>query len=153
MTSSTYAMWNKLPKGPVRTIGFSLGMCLRVPYFRTVLPHVLELEPGRCVVTAPKWWGVNNHLKTFHAIAACNIAEIAMGMLAEATVPSTHRWIPKGMAVSYLAPATTGLRGTAQLADVQWSSSGQEVVVPVSITDKSGKEVVHADITIWVTPR
>ncbi len=26
---------------------------------------------------------------TFHAIAACNLAEAAMGMLSEATVPST----------------------------------------------------------------
>lgn len=153
MTSSTYAMWNKLPKGPVQSIAFSLGMCVRVPYFRTVLPRVVELEPGRCVVTAPKWWGVNNHLKTFHAIAACNIAEIAMGMLAEATAPSTHRWIPKGMNVAYLAPATTGLRATAELSGVDWTSEGQEVIVPVSIADKTGREVVHADITIWVTPR
>lgn len=27
-----------------------------------------------------------------------------------------------------------------------------ELVVPVSVTDRSGAEVVHADITTWVTP-
>jgi hypothetical protein len=26
------------------------------------------------------------------------------------------------------------------------------VVVPVSVTDRDGNEVVHADITTWVTP-
>jgi hypothetical protein len=26
------------------------------------------------------------------------------------------------------------------------------VVIPVSVTDKAGTEVVHADITCWVTP-
>ena len=30
---------------------------------------------------------------------------------------------------------------------------GTEIVVPVSIVDKGGTEVVHADITIWVTPK
>ena len=30
-------------------------------------------------------------------------------------------------------------------------TDGTEVVVPVSVIDKSGTEVVHADIT-WVTP-
>jgi Domain of unknown function (DUF4442) len=38
---------------------------------------------------------VYNHLHTVHAIASCNAAEVAMGMLMEATVPRSHRWIPK----------------------------------------------------------
>lgn len=77
-----------------------------------------------------------------------------MGMLMEATVPRTHRWIPKAMTVAYLAKATTSLRATARLdpPDFATISEGAEVVVPVSITDKSGAEVVHADITTWVTP-
>jgi hypothetical protein len=44
---------------------------------------------------------VYNHLHTVHAIASCNAAEIAMGMLMEATVPTSHRWIPKAMNVQY----------------------------------------------------
>jgi hypothetical protein len=31
-------------------------------------------------------------------------------------------------------------------------ADGVDLVVPVSITDRSGNEVVHADITTWVTP-
>jgi hypothetical protein len=27
-----------------------------------------------------------------------------------------------------------------------------DLVVPVTVTDRSGTEVVHADITTWVTP-
>jgi len=38
-----------------------------------------------------------------------------MGMLMEATVPTTHRWIPKAMNVQYLAKATTSLRAFARL--------------------------------------
>lgn len=152
--TSTFAAWQKLPRGVIGSTAFSLGMCLKVPYFRTLLPHVIELAPGRCVVTAKKWWGVNNHLGTFHAIAACNLAEVAMGMLAEATIPTTHRWIPKAMLTKYLAPAKTSLRATAELTEIPvFGDEGREVVVPVYIRDVDGTEVVHCDITIWVTKK
>jgi hypothetical protein len=89
-----------------------------------------------------------------HAIASCNAAEIAMGMLMEATVPTSHRWIPKAMNVQYLEKATTSLRAQARLdpPDFAAITDGVEVVIPVSVTDKMGTEVVHADITCWVTP-
>lgn len=150
----TYAMWNRLAGKPVGKQLFSAAMCLRVPYFRTVLPSVRELRPGRCEVTSPKWWGVYNHIKTFHAIAACNLAEIAMGMLAEATVPTTHRWLPKGMTVEYVAKAETSLRAVAELPELpEFGDEGFELPVPVTITDTNGKIVVTATITIWVTKK
>ncbi|GAA2065595.1 hotdog fold domain-containing protein [Williamsia deligens] len=154
--SPTYALWRRLPQGIVGTVVFSAGMVARVPYFGTILPLVRELEPGRCVVTSPKWFGVHNHIGTFHAIAACNLAETAMGMLMEATTPAELRWIPKGMTSQYLTKATTGLRAVATLADPIDPASvgdGREVVVDIAITDKQGVEVVHCDITCWVTPR
>ncbi|MGW6695006.1 hotdog fold domain-containing protein [Rhodococcus sp. NPDC054953] len=152
--SPTYRSWQRLPRNGVGSVLFSLGMCARVPYFATVLPRVTALEPGRCEVRSPKWWGVHNHIGTFHAIAACNLAEAAMGMLAEATVPTTHRWIPKAMHTQYLGKATTGLHAVAQLPalpDFAAITDGTDLVVPVTIRDRAGAEVVHADITIWVT--
>jgi hypothetical protein len=97
---------------------------------------------------------VYNHLHTVHAIAACNAAEVAMGMLMEATVPRSHRWIPKAMTVHYLEKATTSLRAQAAVdpPDFTQITEGFEFVVPVTVTDRSGTEVVHADITTWVTP-
>ena len=127
----------------------------KVPYFASVLPHVVRMEPGLAEVTVPKWFFVYNHLHTVHAIASCNAAEVAMGMLMEATVPSTHRWIPKAMTVQYLQKATTSLRAQASLEPPDFSSiaDGTELVVPVSVWDGAGTEVVHAEITTWVTPR
>ncbi|HEY6575558.1 MAG TPA: hotdog fold domain-containing protein, partial [Mycobacterium sp.] len=105
-------------------------------------------------VDVPNWIFVHNHLHTVHAIASCNAAEMAMGMLMEATVPTTHRWIPKAMNVQYLQKATTSLRATARidLPDFTAITEGAELVVPVSVTDRYDIEVVHADITTWVTP-
>ena len=132
---------------------FSAAVWLRAPYFGTVLPTVTELRPGYCAARAPKWWGVRNHIGTFHAIAACNLAEFAMGMLAEATVPASHRWLPKAMTVEYLAKATSGLRAVAELDPVPDFGEAVELPVPVRLHDADGQFVVRAVITIWVTPR
>lgn len=153
-TTTTYRMWQRLDSLPTGSRLFSVAAMARVPYFTSVLPHVRRMEPGLAEVDVPKWFLVHNHLHTVHAIASCNAAEMAMGMLMEASVPTTHRWIPKAMTVQYLAKATTSLRATARIdpPDFNAITEGVDVVVPVSVTDRDGVEVVHADITTWVTP-
>ena len=99
--SSTYRAWKQLSGRPGGSRLFSVAAMARVPYFASVLPHVRRMEPGFAEVDVPKWFFVHNHLHTVHAIASCNAAEIAMGMLMEATVPTSHRWIPKAMNVQY----------------------------------------------------
>jgi acyl-coenzyme A thioesterase PaaI-like protein len=152
--SPTYRAWQQLSNKPLGSRLFSAAAMARVPYFASVLPHIVRMEPGYAEVRVPKWFYIYNHLHTVHAIAACNAAEVAMGMAMEATVPSTHRWIPKAMTVQYLAKATTSLRARVEFTppDFDAITEGTELVVPVSITDRGGTEVVHADITCWVTP-
>jgi len=151
--TSTFGRWQRLRTVPLGRRIFSAAVWLRAPYFATVLPTVTELRAGYCAARAPKWWGVHNHIGTFHAIAACNLAEFAMGMLAEATVPASHRWLPKAMTVEYLAKATTGLRAVAELDTVPSFDEPAELPVPVHIHDADGQLVMRAVITIWVTPR
>ena len=153
-STSTYRMWKRLAERPGGSRLFSVAAMVRVPYFASILPHVVGMEPGFAEVEVPKWFFLYNHLRTVHAIASCNAAEMAMGMLMEATVPTTHRWIPKAMNVQYLEKATTSLRAQARLdpPDFDAITDGTEVVVPVSVRDRNGVEVVHADITCWVTP-
>ncbi|MGB3356724.1 MAG: hotdog fold domain-containing protein [Mycobacterium sp.] len=153
-STTTYRMWQRLERLPTGSRVFSVAAMARVPYFASVLPHVRRMEPGLAEVDVPKWFFVYNHLHTVHAIASCNAAEMAMGMLMEATVPTTHRWIPKAMTVEYLQKATTSLRATARIEvpDFDAITDGVDVVVPVSVTDRSGSEVVRAQITTWVTP-
>jgi acyl-coenzyme A thioesterase PaaI-like protein len=147
-------MWQRLAARPLGKRLFSLAACLRVPYFRTIRPTVLEMGRGFAEVRAPLRWGVRNHLGTFHAIAMCNLAELAMGMLAEATVPPTHRWIPRGMTVEYLAKARTALRAVAEVAPVPtFGDDPVDLPVPVQIYDAAGTAVVRAVITIKVSAR
>ena len=143
-------------------IAFASPLLKASMYWSTAPIGSFELDmtstplPARQTIAAHdegRWAFVYNHLHTVHAIASCNAAEIAMGMLMEATVPTSHRWIPKSMNVQYLEKATTSLRAQARLdpPDFTSISEGAEIVVPVSVVDKAGTEVVHADITCWVT--
>ena len=60
------------------------------------------------------------------------------------------------MKVDYLAKAETSLVATARFAepiDFAQITAGRDVVVTIEVRDKQGKEVVHAEITTWVTPK
>ena len=127
---------------------------LRAPYFLTAAPVIQRLEPGRSEVTLANWWLVHNHLGTVHAIASCNLAEYAMGTLAEVTVPPTHRWIPLGMTVEYKAKATTDLRAVAVFDHPPaFDDTREDLDAEVTITDATGVEVVHAAIRVRISPR
>lgn len=135
-----YNRMNRLPMG--KTL-FSRAVCQTAPYFSSISPRVESLEPGRCVVTMKKRRKVTNHLKTVHAIAMCNMAELAGGLMTDASIPQGARWIPSGMSVKYLKKAKTDLTATADGSELDWSQDGT-VQVPVSVTDKSGQQVFHA---------
>lgn len=46
-------------------------------------------------------WSVQNHIKTVHAIAVCNLVEMCMGLVVEATILNHLRWLPMGMNIDY----------------------------------------------------
>ena len=75
---------------------------LKSTLFRQYFPLFIELKPNYCEISIKKKRSVLNHIGTVHAIAMCNMAELAGGTMTEVTVPTTHRWIPKGMTVEYL---------------------------------------------------
>jgi acyl-coenzyme A thioesterase PaaI-like protein len=152
--TQTYRTWERLSPLPFGARLFSTAAWLRAPYFGTVRPIVVAMRPGYSEVTAKKRWRVHNHIGTFHAIALCNLAEMAMGMLAEATVPTTHRWIPIGMTTAYTRKATTDLRAVAQLPELPAFGDEQyDLPVPVTVTDTAGEVVGQLEISIRIGPR
>ncbi len=118
----------------------------------SIRPVLDELEPGRAVARLKKRRRVQNHLGTVHAIACANLCEFVAGLLAEATTPVGMRWIPKGMSIDYLAKAGSSLRAVGQMPAVTGEDS-QDVIVSVDVYDQDGARVVHADITMYLSPR
>ena len=47
----------------------------------------MELRPGYCEIHFKKRLAVTNHLKSVHAIAMCNVSELAAGSMLEASIP------------------------------------------------------------------
>lgn len=89
--------WNKLQNLPFGKTIFSYLFSVQAPYFLTIRPHVHELKSGFAKVSLTQRWAIQNHIKTVHAIAICNLVEMAMGLVAESTIPSHLRWLPKGV--------------------------------------------------------
>ena len=131
---------------------FSLAFAVKAPYFLTIVPSVVELRPNHAAVRVRKWWGVQNHLGTVHVIAAANGLEMAMGALAEATIPPHLRWIPKGMQLDYLALADSTLLATADTDPGDWAGPG-EVPVRVQAVRADGTVVVRGVIRLHVSER
>jgi hypothetical protein len=88
-----------------------------------------------------------------HVIAICNGLEAAMGALAEATVPSSKRWIPKGMDVSYTAKAVSDITCIAETDPEQWTGDDPDVPVRVRGVRDDGTTVVEGVIRLWVTDK
>ena len=131
---------------------FSLAFGIKAPYFLTIAPTVVALRPNRAEVRIRKWWGVHNHIGTLHVIAIANGLEMAMGALAEATIPPQLRWIPKGMELEYLAMANSTVVAVAETDPSDWDGPG-EVAVRVHATRADGTVVVRGAIHLHVTER
>jgi hypothetical protein len=146
-------MYDRAAKLPVLGRGaFSLAFALKAPYFLTIAPTLVVLRPNHAEVRVRKWWGVQNHIGTVHVIAVANGLEMAMGALAEATIPAQLRWIPKGMELEYLALADSTLLATADTDPEDWQQPG-DVPVRVQATRTDGTVVVRGVIRLHVSER
>jgi hypothetical protein len=131
---------------------FSLAFALKAPYFLTILPTVVELRPNYAQVRIRNWWGVHNHIGTVHAIAVANGLEMAMGAVAEASIPSHLRWLPKGMDLEYLALSDSALLASAETDPADWEQPG-EVPVRVHATRADGTVVVRGVIRLHTSAK
>lgn len=87
-----------------------------------------------------------------HAIAMCNLCELAAGTMIESTLPASLRWIPKGMTVRYLKKAETDLIAKARMSVPAPDFVG-DLTIPVQVHDGKGGVVMEADITMYVSLR
>jgi len=145
--------YNSLQKLPMGKRIFSFLVCRRAPYFSTISPLFEELEPGRCVISMKKRKSVNNHLKTIHAIAMCNLVELAGGVCTDISLPDGVRWIPKSMTVEYLAMAKSNLKGICIIDVVKlagWDHT-KDFPAEVNLYDSSDKIVMKGIINMHLS--
>ena len=154
MDNRLVVLHRRFSRWPGGRWAFSRLVCLKAPYFASISPIVEVLEPGRCEATLRHRRRVSNHLGTVHAIALCNLAELAGGLATDASLPPSMRWIPKGMQVEYLKKAVGDMRAVATPAQpVVESGEGYALPVDVVATDRGGEAVFRARISMWLSPR
>ncbi len=152
--SALIKTWHKFKKWPCGNWLFSKAVCFKAPYFGSMKPTILDLKAGHCSAVVKNTRRVHNHIGTIHAIAQCNLAELCAGVMVDATVPhKTHRWIPKGMTVQYLAKVDTDVTAIAEIElPHQWIDK-EDLVVPVKLYNIRNELVFTADITMYITKK
>lgn len=144
-------LYNKMQRYPFGNKLFTWYAAKRAPYFATISPQITKLVSGRCEVLIKKRKKVQNHIGTVHVIAICNGLEMAMGFMAEASIPKNLRWIPKGMTLDYTAKAGSDIRCEAVLPDSAWQAG--DLLVPVTAYDENNVVVVKGQIKLWITEK
>ncbi|SRR6266550_1980954 len=144
--------WNRLAPLPGGKRVFSWLLAWLVPYTGTVRPYVLELLPGHAKVRMADRRAVRNHLRSIHAVALANLAEVTSGLALTSALPASARGIPISLAITYLKKA----RGTliAQ-ADVRIPDASREAEYDFEsvISNAAGETVARATVRWRIGPR
>ncbi len=164
-----YKTFSKYPFGKSL---FSYFFSFHCPYFLTLGAHIENVEPGfgtfsvlfvsasdtcwliGCValaqVSLKQRWIVQNHIGTIHAIAVCNLIEMTMGLVVEASIPSHLRWLPMGMDVSYIKKASKMVVATSTIQPqtfFQLDKYPGQATVPIEVKDSEGILVIKGDVS------
>ena len=150
--NKTLSLYQSFAKYPFGKRLFSAVVARKAPYFSTIHPRIVELRPGYCEILLKKRRIVQNHIGTVHVIAICNLLEMAMGVMAEASIPASLRWIPKGMDVKYPAKGDSDIVGVAEIDQQAWFN-GPDVPISVKAYNARKEVVVDGTIHLWVTER
>ncbi len=151
MSNRVLNLYQRMEKWPAGRWLFSRVFSRMAPYFSTIGATFTRLEPNHCELKFRKRKKVQNHIGTVHVIAICNGLEMAMGALAEASIPAHLRWIPKGMQVQYPAKADTDIRIIAATRPEDWREGEVPVVVKALRDDDT--VVVEGAIYLHVSVR
>lgn len=145
-------LWNRFGNHNLGRFLVSKIVCLKAPYFSTIKPVFIQIKPGLVRVKFKNRRQIQNHIKSVHAIAMCNAAELVGGVCLDVSLDARFRWIPIGMEVKYLKMAKSDLTAESNIEDFKWDSP-QDVKMPVSIYNTAGEKVFSAEITMKISER
>lgn len=146
---STWARLSALPGGKR---AFSKLIGTLAPYTGSIDPLVLELSPGHARVQLEDRRRVRNHLRSVHAIALMNLAEVATGLAIGAGLPDDARGILSGLSIEYLKKARGRLVAECD-CEVPSGSERREYEIEGLIRDREGDVVARAKARWLVGPR
>ncbi|HEX5869796.1 MAG TPA: hotdog fold domain-containing protein, partial [Longimicrobium sp.] len=135
--------WEKWSGRPGGKAMFSFLLGRLVPYSGTIGARIEELRPGYARVTLRDRRRVRNHLRSIHAIALMNLAELSTGLALNYAMRPDARSILKGLSIDYTKKARGTLTAEAN-APVLESNEEREITVTTDIRDAEGDVVATA---------
>lgn len=137
------ASWKRLSKLPGGKTLFSLTVGWMTPYSGTMGARVAELEPGWCRVTLRDRRRVRNHLRSVHAMALANLAEMASGLAVLVGLPKGVQGIVTGFSITYHKKARGLLTAECRAGGLDVKAE-QEYEAAVVVSDRQGDVVARA---------
>jgi acyl-coenzyme A thioesterase PaaI-like protein len=143
--------WQRLRKVPGGPRIFDRLLGAAIPYTGALGAHVEILEAGFARVRLDERRGVRNHLRSIHAVALCNLAELTGNLALAFALPDDSRFIVTKLAIEYKKKARGGIVAECR-CDPPRSSERQEYELHVALSDASGALVSSAVLTTLVSP-
>lgn len=145
-------LWDRIHRLPGGTHLFTKAIGLAAPYTGSIGAHVEVLRSGHAEVTLRDRRAVRNHLDCVHAIALCNLAELAGNVALAYSLPNDARFIVAGLSIEYLKKARGTIRAVVD-SPVPETSARREYDVIVRMLDARGDEVARATLRTLVGPK
>lgn len=145
------AMWRRLARCPGGIWLFNRLLGRMVPYTGALGARVVELAPGHAVCVLRDRRAIRNHLRSVHAVALANLAELCSGTAMLTALPPGTRGIVVRLEIDYAKKA----RGTLTArADVQLPEVNAPLTLhpEATIVDAFGDLVARARVTWNVQP-
>jgi acyl-coenzyme A thioesterase PaaI-like protein len=145
-------LWDRLSEKPGGKRLFSWLIGRTAPYTATIGGRVQELGTGHAVVTLRDRRKVRNHLKSIHANAQINQAELVSGLAVMYSMPDGLRGIPVHLEIDYEKKARGTITATCDLpGPIPAPAQGERLAfeAPVVLTDPEG-DVVSRALARWV---
>ncbi len=145
-------LWDRLHGLPGGKQLFSRFVGWLAPYTGTIDFVVEELAPGSGRVVLRDERTVRNHLRSVHAIALANLAEVAANVALVYSLPDEARFIVAGFCIDYLKKARGDVTATSRF-EPPTDAQRREVPVEVELRDGSGQVVARATFRSLVGPK
>ncbi len=144
--------WQRLHRVPGGRWLFSRLLGRMIPYTGSIRPDVLALSPGFARVRMRDRPHVRNHLRSVHAIALTNLAEVTSGLAMMVGLPPTVRGIVIGIQMGFEKKARGTLTAECRCA-VPEVNSPMEFLVTAVVQDAVGDTVAQATVLWLLAPR
>ncbi|WP_437303000.1 hotdog fold domain-containing protein [Sorangium sp. So ce388] len=145
-------LWDKLRHVPGGKRLFSKTLGVMAPYTSSIRADIEVLERGRAEATMRDRPGLRNHLRSVHAVALVNLAELTGNTALAYSLPEDARFIVAGLSIEYLKKARGTIRAVCE-CPVPDTSERREYQIPVSLRDATGTEVARATLRSLVGPK